>query len=325
MNGNEMYNLKYKNLISNLIINNPDKEFLRGFSNFIGKAPCTIYNYLNYSIAFINYVGKNVTELDLDDYTSYLASIEDKSVSYKILAYSALKCFSLYLKASEKNIKNSMQYVSRPKFYETEETKNKREIGYLDTREIHKLLKNIERGVGSHKAKARQKDWINRDKAIIVLLLTTGIRCSALYKLDIDNIDLNNRTLSVLDKGNKYRKFELSMDVINILLDWLNDRERMLEGKKESALFISNERTRITQQSIARIVGKYSENIEGKNITPHKLRATYGTQLYNKTGDLYMVQECMGHSSPKTTELYIRGKRNEFAKTAAEIMDKIIF
>ena len=68
-----------------------------------------------------------------------------------------------------------------------------------------------------------------------------------------------------------------------------------------------------------------SVNIDGKNITPHKLRATYGTQLYEKTGDLYMVQECMGHSSPKTTELYIRGKKSEFAKTASEIMSKVIF
>ena len=65
--------------------------------------------------------------------------------------------------------------------------------------------------------------------------------------------------------------------------------------------------------------------IEGKNITPHKLRATYGTQLYNKTGDLYMVQECMGHSSPTTTELYIRGKKNKNAQAAAEIMTKILF
>ena len=151
------------------------------------------------------------------------------------------------------------------------------------------------------------------------------MRCSALYKLDVDNIDIVNKTVSVLDKGNKYKKYELSTDIITVVLDWLNDREKILGHKKEKALFISNERTRISQASIARIVKKYAYNIEGKNITPHKLRATYGTQLYNKTGDLYMVQECMGHSSPKTTELYIRGKKNESAKIAADIMNKIIF
>ena len=273
----------------------------------------------------MNYINKNVKDLELDDYTDYLSSLENKSVSCKILAYSSLKLFSLYLKASERNKRNSMQYVDRPKFYETEETKNKREIGYLNQKEIHKYLRNIERGVGSKKAKSRQKEWINRDKLIIIILLSTGMRCSALYKLDVDNIDIVNKTVSVLDKGNKYKKYELSTDIITVVLDWLNDREKILGHKKEKALFISNERTRISQASIARIVKKYAYNIEGKNITPHKLRATYGTQLYNKTGDLYMVQECMGHSSPKTTELYIRGKKNESAKIAADIMNKIIF
>lgn len=325
MNGNETYENKYKTIISNLIINNPDKPYLKGFSNFINKSQCTVYNYLIYVIAFINYVDKRVENLELDDYTNYLSSLDDKSVSCKILAYSSLKLFSLYLKASEKNIKNSMQYVDRPKFYETEETKNKREIGYLNQKEIHKYLKNIERGVGSKKAKSRQKEWINRDKLIILLLLSTGMRCSALYKLDIDNVDIKNKTISVLDKGNKYKRYELSPDIISVILDWFNDRERLLNNKEELALFISNERTRISQASIARIVNKYAVNIEGKNITPHKLRATYGTQLYEKTGDLYMVQECMGHSSPKTTELYIRGKKNKNAQMAAEIMSKILF
>ena len=64
-------------------------------------------------------------------------------------------------------------------------------------------------------------------------------------------------------------------------------------------------------------------DIDGKNITPHKLRATYGTQLYNKTGDIYFVQECMGHSNPKVTELYVRDKK-ENTKRAGDIMDKLL-
>ena len=325
MNGIDTYEMKYKTMISNLISNNADKPYLRGFSNFVNKSQCTIYNYLTYVVSFMNFINKNVEDLELDDYTNYISSLDSKSVSYKILAYSSLKLFSLYLEASERNKKNPMQYVERPKFYETDETKNKREIGYLNSKEIHKYLKNIENGVGTKKAKSRQKEWMNRDKLIIILLLSTGMRCSALYKLDINNIDIKNKTVSVLDKGNKYKKYELPTEVICIVLDWLNDREKLLSGKEETALFISNERTRISQSSIARIVNKYSKNIDGKNITPHKLRATYGTQLYEKTGDLYLVQECMGHSSPKTTELYIRGRKNENAKLASEIMKKIIF
>ena len=79
------------------------------------------------------------------------------------------------------------------------------------------------------------------------------------------------------------------------------------------------------QSTIYRIVNKYAKDIEGKHITPHKLRATYGTHLYDKTKDVYLVQSCMGHSNPKTTEMYIRGQNNNNRKTAADIMSKITF
>jgi integrase len=76
------------------------------------------------------------------------------------------------------------------------------------------------------------------------------------------------------------------------------------------------------QATIYRIVNKYAANIKDKHITPHKLRATYGTHLYNETKDVYFVQNCMGHSSPKTTETYIRGIKNT-TKAASDIMKKI--
>ena len=325
MNGNDIYENNYRKKISNLISENKDKPYLSGFAAFINKSSTTVFNYLSYAIAFIEKTNKNVEDLELDDYTKYLYDLSDKSSSYKIVIYSMLKKFSLYLKASGKNLRDPMQYVDRPKFIESEKTKNKREIGYLNTKEIHRYIKNIDEGVGTHTEKARQKKWRSRDKAIIIVLLSTGMRCSALYKLNLDSIDFENSTITTIDKGGKYRKFEISEELIEILKNWLNDRKKILNGKDEDALFISNRRSRMDQSSISDVVNKYARNITEKHITPHKLRATYGTQLYTKTGNLYMVQECMGHNSPKTTELYIRGQKNETAKTAAEIMKKIIF
>ena len=75
--------------------------------------------------------------------------------------------------------------------------------------------------------------------------------------------------------------------------------------------------------ALNKVVQKYASEIDGKHITPHKLRATYGTQLYNKTGDIYFVQQCMGHSNPKTTELYVREKKQN-TKRASDIMDKLL-
>jgi len=325
MNGNNIYENNYRNKISKLIKDNKDKTYLSGFAAFINKSSSTIFDYLSYIIAFINTIGKKVEDLELDDYTGYLYQMNDKSSSYKILIYSALKKFSLYLKASGKNNRDPMQYVERPRFSESETTKNKREIGYLNTREIHKYIENIDNGAGTHRAKARQENWKSRDKAIILILLSTGMRCSALYKLNIDSINFEEQTLTTMDKGNKYRKFELSDELVKVIREWIRDREILLGDKEEDALFISNRRNRMTQYSISDVVNKYAYNINGKHITPHKLRATYGTQLYSKTGNLYMVQECMGHSNPKTTELYIRGQKNETSKTASDIMKNIIF
>ena len=115
----------------------------------------------------------------------------------------------------------------------------------------------------------------------------------------------------------------MSDETIRILNNWLEKRKRLLNDKLEDALFISNQRTRIEQTSVYRIVNKYAKEIEGKHITPHKLRATYGTQLYNATKDIYFVQQCMNHSNPKTTETYIRGVKNT-TKTASDIMTNLL-
>lgn len=326
MNGNDYYEDKVRNKIENLLKANNDKRYLRGFYNYMTNLSInTIYDYIIYIINFIDNVRKPVEELNLDDYTEYLATLTDKVTSYQITVYSALKKFSLYLKASGRNMSDPMQYVSRPRFIEKEETKIKRENNYLEKREIKKYLYDIDNGVGSRLAKARQEDWKARDKAIIVTLLNTGMRCAALYKLNVDNINMETKKLTTVDKGRKYQEYFLSDDLLEVLSDWLIEREILLDGKEEDALFISNRKTRMDQRSISRVVTKYASNIEGKNVTPHKLRATYGTQLYAATKDLYFVQSCMGHSNPKTTELYIRGQKDSSRQTASELMSKITF
>lgn len=326
MNGNDYYEDKVRNKIENLLKANNDKRYLRGFYNYMTNLSInTIYDYIIYIINFIDNVRKPVEELNLDDYTEYLATLTDKVASYQITVYSALKKFSLYLKASGRNTFDPMQYVNRPRFIEKEETKIKRENNYLEKREIKKYLQDINNGVGSNLAKARQEDWKARDKAIIVTLLNTGMRCAALYKLNVDNINMETKKLTTVDKGRKYQEYFLSDDLLEVLSDWLIEREMLLDGKEEDALFISNRKTRMDQRSISRVVTKYASNIEGKNVTPHKLRATYGTQLYAVTKDLYFVQSCMGHSNPKTTELYIRGQKDSSRQTASELMSKITF
>ena len=185
--------------------------------------------------------------------------------------------------------------------------------------EIVQYVSTVEIGAGTSIMKGKQKTWKERDMAIILLFLNTGIRSSALMKIDVNDIDFINNVLTVTDKESHVNKYELSEELMDVINVWMIRREKILKGKKIEALFISNRKQRIASRSIYAIVNKYDENIEGKHITPHKLRATYGTQLYEATNDVYFVQKCMKHSNPKTTELYIRGNNNQ-TKIASYIM-----
>lgn len=324
MNGNEMYNSMNINRLNN-IIKNSKYDCLKGFCSYNSQlSNTTIYNYINNIILFLDYVDKSESELTIDDYTGYLYSIRSLTPSYQIGVYSALKKFSMYLFITNRNSSNCMMYVSRPKAKERQETIEKRENGYLTKTEIKKLLKNVSSGVGSSKAKNKQYDWKYRDELILMIFLSTGIRCSALYKIDVDNIDLKNKTLRITDKGSYVNEYVLSDELIQYIELWIEKRNKLVDST-EKALFISNQRTRLSTQAITKIVKKYSYNISGKNITPHKLRATFGTQIYNNTHDIYLTQKAMNHSNPQITELYIRGEASKSKKTASEIMNNTLF
>ena len=328
MNGSIEYDMRYQRKIDNILSSN---NKLYGFYSFIGDSSIsTIYNYLLDVNSFLTFVGnKNLNELNVDDFSGYMMKIQQNkngkrtTSSYRIAVYSALKKYGNYLVASGVLDNNPMNFIKRPKAIDSQQTIEKREKGYLSKKEINKYIKQIEKGSGNSRSKSRQKTWFERDLAIVTLFLVTGIRCSALVKIDIKDIDLDKKKLTVTDKESTVTTYDLSDETIRILNNWLIKRGLLLNYKQEDALFISNQRTRIEQTSVYRIVNKYAKEINDKHITPHKLRATYGTQLYNATKDIYFVQQCMNHSNPKTTETYIRGVKNT-TKTASDIMTNLL-
>lgn len=326
MKGIKAYDLQNMRYMDSIFKANKNKPYLIGFGNFVNNlSSSTAYRYTEHAANFMNYTNKKIEDLNLDDYLGYMSIMRDKSSSYQITVYSALKKFSKYLSASGRNTADPMQYINRPKFIESQETKAKREIGYLETDEIKKYIQSVKNGVGSDKAKMFQEKAKERDMLIILMLLNTGMRCSALWKLNIDDIDFDNNRLVVTDKGSKVITYDISEDLMIYIYQWLDRRKEILNGAEEDALFISSQKTRLDQSVIRKIVKKYSINIEGKNITPHKLRATFGTQVYKNTNDIYLTQMAMNHSSPKVTEMYIRGQSDKSKKVAADIMSKLTF
>lgn len=326
MKGLEVYTSKNNDLIDGLLLANNNRAYLKGYVNHLRltKSELTIYNYLRHVIDFMNYNQKEVKDLGYDDYISYENNFVSCSSSYKIVKHSALKAFSEYLFITGMNKVNSMENVKAPKSVQSVESIEKRENNYLNPEEVHKLLRVVNVGTGNASARHKQAVWRTRDKAIIYTLLATGMRSSALYKLDVDDIDFTTGEILVKEKG-KVQLHILDADTLDVIREWLVDREKFLEGKEESALFISNRRTRITQQAISNLCQKYGENVKDIHLTPHKLRATFGTQVYAATGDLYLTKEAMGHSNTRTTEIYIRGQKKASKEKASNVMHNMMF
>lgn len=308
--------------INNLIDGNKQ---LKGFYEYMlvnDNSLTTIFDTLAKVKVFLTNLDKNVNELTAMDYAKHMLDkrvTEDGELStatYKRGIYYALKNFTKYLMFIGELSYNPMEQISIPANKDSQKTIEKREKGFLTNEEISLVLRNVE------KSTPKREKWRNRDRAIIEVFLVTGIRCSALYKLDVSSVDLENCTLIVTDKGGKVKVCDMPEVLVNHMKEWLQDRENILGDKAEEALFISNRLKRVSKRNIEDIVHRYSD-VLGRNISPHKLRATYGTRIYEETKDIVMVQECMGHANIETSRIYVRGKKNSI-KQASEIMAQSI-
>ena len=122
--------------------------------------------------------------------------------------------------------------------------------------------------------------------------------------LDIDDVDFNNNGIKIRRKGGFEVVIYFGDEVREALLDYMEERKQPIpEEGHGNALFLSLQMKRLSVRSIENLVKKYSSGvIKLKNITPHKLRSTYGTSLYRETGDIYLVADVLGHRDVNTTK-----------------------
>lgn len=303
----------------NSVIEQYPNYYLKEFTNFnINLSYGTLYKYAYEVARFLEQTARPIREIGFDDYSNYMAGIRKLVPAAQIVIYSALKKYSKYLFVSGKTIKDHMEFIERPNATERQSTVDKRERGFLSEEEIPQFIQNVKKGTGCRSA----KNWKERDMFLIQLFLNTGLRCSGVWKLDVNDIDFENGQLTTTEKRGKVRTYPLNDDLLKLAEDWLKVRVSKADIT-ENALFVSEKGTRLSTDRIAEIIQIYAKDIKGKHITPHKLRATYGTQVYNATKDIYLTQVAMGHKSPTTTELYIRGQVNKSVATASNIMSKL--
>lgn len=198
--------------------------------------------------------------------------------------------------------------------------KHEQAIIRLEVDEIAKLLDSVENG---DKLTRSQQKYHNktktRDLAILTLLLGTGIRVSECVGLDITDLDFDTNGMKIHRKGGTEVILYFGDEVAEALLDYLDERELITarEGS-EDALFLSMQRNRISVRAVENLVKKYSRTVTTlKNITPHKLRSTYGTQLYRETGDIYLVADVLGHKDVNTTRKHYAAIEDERRRKAA--------
>lgn len=321
-------NRRYQNKINNIL--KEKSTYIVGFSSYIsGMALRTQYTYLNYVIRFMSETRKEEKDLIFQDFVIYLAKLQYKEngqetvSSYQIAVYSALKLFSKYLNINKVIAEDYMANINKPKRKEKQRTIERREKSYLTPEETKTYLYNVDHKL-TDKTRKPSAIWSQRDIAVIKLFLSTGVRCAALSRIDINNLNMHDGTLMVTDKGEKVIKFILIPQVVDELRKWLEFRRELVMAQTIPALFLSKNGKRLSTNAISDITKKYACNIEGKTISPHKLRATYGTRLYNETGDIVLVQKNLYHASINTTLLYVRGIEEKAQRESAEIMKNII-
>ena len=246
-----------------------------------------------------------IKALDLEEYQEYLKVYQagdktetngERGLKRKI---SALRSFYAYYYKREMIETNPTVLIDVPKIHE-------KSIIRLDTDEVALLLDYIEHCGDKLTGQKRVYYEKNkeRDLAIVTLLLGTGIRVSECVGLDIEDVDFKNNGIKVTRKGGNEMVVYFGQEVEKALKRYLEVRENIipLEGH-EHALFYSAQRRRIGVQAIENLVKKYAQQITTtKKITPHKLRSTYGTALYQETGDIYLVADVLGHKDVNTTK-----------------------
>lgn len=264
-------------------------------------------------------VLEQLTVTDLEEYMEYLKYRfnehnqeivnKERGIMRKI---SSLKSFYNYFFRTEKLKTNPAALVQLPKLHE-------KEIIRLDIDEVALLLDAVEQGDGlTDKQKAFHNRTKLRDLALLTLLLGTGIRVSECVGLDINDIDFKNGGIHIHRKGGKEVTVYFGTEVETALQDYLDERNDIIpEEGSENALFLSLQKKRMNVRSVENLVKKYAKIVTPlKKITPHKLRSTYGTNLYRETGDIYLVADVLGHSDVNTTKKHYAALEDERRRSA---------
>lgn len=312
------------------------KDFFRGIENYTSARTRLAYAYdIRLFFEFLHECNSicaktdikdfkldlldQLTRDDILDYLDYMSlyqkdgkdiTNDEKGKKRKI---SSLRSFYNYFYENEKIKSNPASLVPVPKQHE-------KEIIRLEPNEVATLLDQVEEGTYLTKKELEyHKKTRTRDIALLTLLLGTGMRVSECVGIDLQDIDFDVNGIKIRRKGGNEAVVYFGDEVETALLDYLEERDFVIpcEGHEE-ALFLSLQNKRISVRAVENLVKKYASRVTTlKKITPHKLRSTYGTELYRATEDIYLVADVLGHKDVNTTRRHYAAQQDESRRRAA--------
>ena len=247
----------------------------------------TIISYMSDLYYFYLYVNKDLISVNENDIRSYLELLNSKKETVTTIRrrISTFKSFYKFLYLN--NYIDKKDYPMVRISYPKAEKKLPKFIYYNDLLEIIHESSNDSDGI--------------RDKLIIEMLYATGVRVSELVNMKYEDIDYNNKRIRVLGKGNKERIVYFGDYAYDALKEYTSTHEKNANGY----VFTNSKGTKLSDRGVRFIIDKIMSKLSVKvHVTPHVLRHTFATDMLNNGCDIKVVQELLGHSSLKTTEVY---------------------
>ena len=341
MNGRLENSLNIYGKIEEELLNMPD--FMLDWYYYLKankKSATTCRDYIRKAKLFLSTINKNINEIVPEDIENNhvikyfikiqtkevnvngIKTIEDTSDSYRQTVWSCLNNLFEFLYNEGKIQYNfiSKLKVERPKNKDLARINRHRVL--LTDDDFKSIIDAVNNGIGSNKAKGYQRTYRARDLCMLNLFMTTGMRKGALRSINVSDINFENSTLSVIDKGDILHEYSLSPTSIYYIKEWMRDKEFLHPCAQTEALFVSNEGNRISEHGIDKIVAKYSNAALGRAISPHKLRSGFISIIQNKTHDIEFTRRVAGHANVTTTQRYIVTDNKEREK-ASNMMESI--
>ena len=327
MNGRDINETRIFESVEKKLIDMP--KYVSSWYLNLKASDCTAATCRDYVFKiekFLRYINEDIstvqaTEINECVVTKYYLTTKEKvgqdgevsrtSDSYQITVWCCLNNFLGYLHDHNLISSNYMTLIKKPK--------NKD----LDRINEHRILLTEDMFTKLREATNKESNLYtrNRDRAILSILMSTGMRETALLTIMASDIDLHHQTLTIIDKGNKFHVYNLNDKTIDDIKLWLNVREQK-NTHHSQYLFYGRTSNMMSVSNLKLIVKKYSELAFGQSVSPHKIRSGYCSILYNKTNDIEFVRRAVGHAGVKTTQRYVVTKGDE-RKRAADIISGI--